>query len=150
MIRPCGSGGDLGTAFTRLRDLYGHEPAARRRLRLWAAVLGGVVDGRSVPRLSVGSTTVCLGGCKRRYAHTSGLSRLCSRHPMHVARARVPEVVRGKSSSGFREWQTAQLCRGESMVVKSSEEGKKVESSEEGTKVGGQRLGYICSVSVKK
>jgi hypothetical protein len=61
---------------------------------------------------------------------------------MHVARARVPEVVRGKSSSGFREWQTAQLCRGESMVVparkeriKSSEEGKKVESSEEGKKV---------------
>ena len=54
---------------------------------------------------------------------------------MHVARARVPEVVRGKSSSGFREWQTAQLCRGESMVVKSSEEGKKVESSEKGKKV---------------
>jgi len=141
VIRPCGSGGGLGTAFTRLRDVYGHEPAARRRLRLRAAVLGGVVDGRSVPRLSVGSTTVGPGGCKGRYLHTAGLSRLCSRHPMHVARARVPEVVRGKSSSGFREWQTAQLCRGESMVVESSEEGKKV---------GGQRLGYICSVSVKK
>jgi hypothetical protein len=36
------------------------------------------------------------------------------------------------------------------MVVESSEGGKKVESSEEGKKVGGQRLGYICSVSVKK
>jgi len=38
----------------------------------------------------------------------------------------------------------------EGKKVESSEEGKKVESSEEGTKVGGQRLGYICSVSVKK
>ena len=72
MIRPCGFGGGLGTAFARLRDLYGHEPAARRRLRLRAAVLGGVVDGRSVPRLSVGSTTVCLGSCKRRSAHIPG------------------------------------------------------------------------------
>ena len=155
VIRPCASGGGLGTAFARLRALYGHEPATLRRLRLRAAVLtegsisasapivavmGGVVDGRLVPRLS-GSTTVCPGGCKERYTHSAGLDRLCSRHPMHVARARVPEVVRGKSSSGFREWQSAQLCRGRTMVVESSEEGKKVR---------GQRLGYICGVSVKK